>query len=94
MPSEDSTLISCFVENDVYGRHVEVCVRVVDGQTLEEEIVTNDKKRRNFLMGTSAVLFLHLDDDEEDSNACERLQTLVSFSQKYSFFVIIQKVML
>jgi hypothetical protein len=52
--------LSCVALPDWNGRRVEICVRVVDGEVLAEEIAYNDKKRRNFLMGTSGILFLHL----------------------------------
>ena len=75
---DDPTLLSCATFTDPNGgRHVEICVRVVDAETVAEEIAYNDKKRRSILMGTSAVLFLHLDEDEEDSGAEERLLTMV-----------------
>jgi hypothetical protein len=51
----------------------------VTSQDVNEEIAMSDKKRRETLMGTNAILFLHLDDDDEDSGALERLNGLVSF---------------
>jgi hypothetical protein len=44
---------------------------------IEEEIAMNEKLRRSYLFGTSAILFLHLDDDDENSGANERLSSLV-----------------
>jgi hypothetical protein len=70
--------LSCFARHESDGRRIEVVVRVVDGQTVAEEVACNDRKRRQLLLGTSAILFVHIDGGgDDDDDARTRLRTLV-----------------
>ena len=80
LPSDDPSILTCWISSD---NDIEIVVRVVTSQDVED-IATSDKKRRETLLGTSAILFILLDDEDEDSAAYERLNGLVSFK---TFFV-------
>lgn len=58
--------------NDVFS----VCVRSVTGQTLEEEVLMSEKRRRNLLLGTRGVLFLHVEEVESEEETRQRLSNL------------------
>lgn len=60
----DPNLLSCHSAS-VGLRTVSVCVRAIDTDVINEQISYSDKKRREFLTGASAVLFLHVGGDEE-----------------------------
>ena len=57
-------------------KDVSVCVRLVDQDSLEQ-IGYSDKTRREFLMGTSGLLFVHLVEDESLDEAKDRLQVIL-----------------
>lgn len=93
---EDSNLLLCQtkiyddLDSSQYSikpkRVISLCVRCVTTQILTEEISQSEKKRRDKLLGTSSILFLHIEnqheyddqpaeDDVDDS--LERLETLL-----------------
>ena len=49
---------------------------------VEEEIVYSEKKKRDYLTGTSGVLLIHIAEEESVEAAIERLKKLVSFIPK------------
>ena len=69
-------------------RSIAICVRSVNSQVLEEEICQSEKKRRDNLLGTSSILFLHIENDEteyddqsivdDEDDSLERLETLLN----------------
>ena len=69
-------------------RSIAICVRSVNSQVLEEEISQSEKKRRDNLLGTSSILFLHIENDQteyddqsivdDEDDSLERLETLLN----------------
>jgi hypothetical protein len=55
-----------------------ICARWIDGFMLAQEIIYSEKKRRDYLTGTSAVLFVHSQEDEGLDEAKQRLFNLIN----------------
>ena len=48
---------------------VSMCARWIDSEMIEEDITYSEKKRREYLTGTSAILFLHIEEEESIDEA-------------------------
>lgn len=52
-------------------------VFVLFSEILTQKVLLNEKDRREYLMGTSAILFVFFDDEEDHAEAETRLKNLV-----------------
>ncbi len=68
----DPNLLSCFS-----CPNGSIAARWIDNDMLEQEIAYSEKKRRDFLTGTSGVLFVHVQEEESIEEAKSRLFKLI-----------------
>jgi hypothetical protein len=74
---DQPNLLSCF-STARGGKTVSICVRMVDTDVLQEEIIMSEKKRKEYLSGTMGILFGHFEGEDEDAaDAAKRLRDLV-----------------
>ena len=67
-----TNVLTCFT-----APSVSMCVRWIDSDMIYESLAYSEKKRREFLMGTSSILFLHIEEMESLEDAKHRLCELV-----------------
>ena len=68
----DFNVLTCFS-----APKISMTARWIDSQMIEEDIAYSDKKRREYLTGTSAILFLYIEEEESIDQAQKRLNKLV-----------------
>ena len=61
---------------------ISVCVRLVDGRVLEEDIAYSENKRRECLQGTSGVIIVDLVNSESIEAFKRRVSTLLEKTHK------------
>jgi len=74
---QDPNVLSCFS-----SPQASVVVRWIDGDMIDQEIAYSEKKRRDYLTGTSAILFFHIDEEESANDAKSRLFKLIDLIPK------------
>ena len=74
---QDANVLSCFA-----CPNASIVVRWVDGDMIEQEIAYSEKKRRDYLTGTSAILFFHIAEEESVEVAKSRLFQLLDLTPK------------
>ena len=73
----DHGLLSCFS-----SPMTSMCSRWIDQAILDEEIAYSEKKRRDYLTGTSALFFVHVDEEETFDEASDRLAKILGLIPK------------
>ena len=68
----DFNVLTCFS-----APNISMTARWIDSEMIEEDITYSDKKRREYLTGTSAILFLYIEEEESINQAKTRLNNLV-----------------
>ena len=68
----DSNVLTCFS-----APNVSMCARWIDTEIIEQDIAYNEKKSREYLMGSSAILFLHIEEEESLNDSQMRLKNLI-----------------
>ena len=72
----DPGLLSCFS-----SPMTSMCARWID-QDILDEVSYSEKKRRDYLTGTSALLFVHVDEEETFKEASDRLHKILELIPK------------
>ena len=75
--NHDPNLLSCFS-----SPMTSFCSRWLDQSILDEEIAYSEKKRRDYLTGTSGLLFIHVDEEETMNEASARLVKILDLIPK------------
>ena len=73
----EPNVLSCFA-----SPRASIVVRWIDGDMMDQEIAYSEKKRRDYLTGTSAILFFHINEDESVELAKSRLFQLLALIPK------------